>query len=336
MTTVLSSVPRQLDSVQSKLAWLVSTVETHNPDIAITPQEFFGGAVIMPQQKWFTKDELLPQLTKLAKRTSSALVVGVCEKLTQYNVESLWFIDESGEFVGEVRKLALPKYDHVATKGYGELVPELDWEQRFKTFELAGLQVAGVFCWEVYSTLLWAGLSVAKPDLIANCIKFGPNAWPQVKMENGRSVVKGFGYGGWSEQGGWIDRMKFAALWEVRCPIVSSTNSWNLRPISMPICGCWTGLDGQGPRSLWHPRKEDKAKQIPEKIVIDEIDRNRVRAVRRNKWAYKEAVGEFPPMSIARFTMLLKMARVEDRILSGSEEKSIKGRMGRAGGFGLC
>lgn len=336
MTSVLSMVPRQLNDYGEKLAWLDEVVTDKDVDLAITPQEFFGGAVIMPHRKWFTQTELLPPLQDIATKTKTALVVGVCEERPGGNVESLWFINHRGVLVGTVEKMALPRYDHVATNGYGNLIPETDIENRVTCFSLAGLEVGGIFCWEVYSTVLWAALSVAKPDLIANCIKFGPNAWPKVKKNrHGLTEVTGFGYGTWSEDGGWIERLKIASMWETRCPITSSTNSWNLRPISMPICGTWTGLDAQGPRSLWHPTKEDKLKEVPEKLIVDEIDVQKVRAIRRNKWAYKDAVGEFPPMSNSKYTMLLKMARIEDRVLSGAERRAIPQHKKCEGGLGL-
>lgn len=334
-SSVLSMVPRQLNSFDEKLAWLWEVVRQHDVDLVITPQEFFGGAYIMPDRKWFTKEELLPLLSELCITTKTGMVVGVCEKRTGGNVESLWFINHQGELQGTVEKMALPKYDHVATNGYGRLISETDISRRCACFSVGGLEVAGIFCWEVYSTVLWAAISVAKPDLVANCIKFGVNSWPQVRKNprTKRNEIEGFGYGTWSEDGGWIERLKIASLWETRSPITTSTNSWGLRPISMPVCGTWCGLDGQGPRSLWHPTKEDKLKEIPEKLIVDEIDRDKVRGVRQNKWAYKEAVGEFPPMSNAKYTMLLKMARIEDRVLSGREASSFKKQRR---GFGLC
>lgn len=335
-TSVMSMVPTQLYSYKEKLEWLRDLLKQNDVDLAITPQEFFGGAYVMPAQKWFSREELFGPLSDLARETKTGLVVGVCEKRSDGNMESLWFISHEGEWVGSIEKMALPKYDHVATGGYGQLIPETEISRRCVCFNVSGLELGGTFCWEVYSTVLWAALSVAKPDLIVNCIKFGPNSWPVVRKnrKTGKNEIADFGYGGWAEEGGWIDRMKFASLWETRCPIASSTNTWGLRPISMPICGTWTGLDGQGPRSLWHPTKEDKFKEIPQKIVIDEIDRDKVRGIKKNKWAYKEAIGEFPPMSNAKFTMMLKMARIEDRVLSGTEASYID-KQGRKG-FGIC
>ena len=63
-------------------------------------------------------------------------------------------------------------------------------------------------------------------------------------------------------------------------------------------------------------------KVIPERIVVDEIDEKAVRASMQNKFVYKDEVGEFPPYSLAEFTMMLKINRLEKRILSGREEKT--------------
>lgn len=325
ITRVLSMVPQQLSDFDEKLQWLKTCVKKAEVDIAITPQEFFGGVVMMPHRRWISKKELLPQLKALAKRTHTALVVGVCEALAKGNKEALWYVNERGEYLGAQYKCALPKYDHVATTGGGRLIPETDLDNRFQTFTLAGLEVTGIFCWEVYATTLWAGLGLLKPDLICNCVKFGPNAWPIVRKDSktGDMLVEDFGYGTWKEEGGWIDRLKIASHWETRCPITTSCNSWNLRPVSMPICGTWCGLPGQGPQSLWHPQKGE-FRTIPEKLVVDELERDRIRAVRKNKFVFKDAVGEFPPIDIMRYTMLLKMARVEDRLISGREAATVR------------
>jgi hypothetical protein len=178
-----------------------------------------------------------------------------------------------------------------------------------------------------------------KPDIVFSLIKFGVNSWPVVQKEDGKSVVEKFGYGSWSEDGQWINRLRMANVWQVKCPIICSTNSWNLRPISMPLCGCVSGIDGQATDSLWRPTKEMGLKEVPEKVQVDEIDVNAVRATLINKFVYNELVGQFPPFSLSRFTMMLKMNRIEDRILSGREArnvtKTLEKRGEAGGGFGL-
>lgn len=316
-----------MTDVQEKLEWLEHVCHSYKPHILVTPQEFFGGAVMMSHRRDFHFDELFPQLSKLCKDNNMALVVGVQQKDEDgSNRTAIWFINELGEYQGRVCKFALPRYDHVATKGFGQVVPEDNLENRFKVFKLHNLYTSAIFCWEVYSDILWTGLGILKPDVIFSLIKFGPNAWPKVEGLKGKKAVTGFGYGKWAEtdEGGWIDRLKFANIWQVKCPIINSTNSWNLNPRSMPICGCISGIDGQATDDHWYPRKSDNLKAIPEKIIVSTIDEQRVRGALKNKFAYKQAVGEFPPFSLGKYTMHLKINRIEDRLLRDMSKESTK------------
>lgn len=338
---ILSCVPKQSATADSKLKWIRSTIKKNEPDILVTPQEFFGGAFSMPTKISFTFKELFPQLKKIAKTYKCALVVGVLEAFPKsFNKEAIWFIDEGGEFLGALYKIALPRYDHVCTKGYGNVEPETEWENRFKVFELRGLRVSGMFCWEVFSDILWSGLALLKPDIVFSLIKFGVNSWPQVEKKKGKQVVKGFGYGSYPKSlmdELWIQRLYMANRWQVKCPIICSTNSWNIRAISLPLCGTISSLDGQADDTLWLPEKGVKI--IPEKIVVDEIDRNKIRYALENKFTYKDVVGEFPPFSLAKYTMMLKINRLQDRLASGREQENVEKAKQRIrkedSGFGL-
>ncbi len=323
---ILSMVPVQHYTFEDKFKYISGLLRKHSPDMLVTPQEYFGGAVIRLHQLSFTQDELLPKLSRLANKYKCGLIVGVVEKIGKINKEAIWFIDRDGSLKGTLYKFALPKYDHVLTKGYGDIVPELDFENRFRTFSICDINVTGFFCWEVYSNILWSGLSLCKPDIVFSMIKFGVNAWPVVKKneKTGKKDVVDFGYGTWSENGGWIERLLMANKWQVKCPIVCSTNSWNIRPISMPLCGTISLIDGQAEHTFWHPAKEDKLKEIPEKIIVDEIDVNKVRYALKNKFEYKDMVGEFPPYSLGKFTMMMKINRLEDRLLTGKESKKVE------------
>ena len=323
---IVSCVPKQMTDTQEKLQWLESVCHSFHPHILVTPQEFFGGTVMMHHKRDFKFNELFPQLSKMCKRHKTGMAVGVQQRDDDgTNRTAIWFINEDGEYLGRVCKFALPRYDHVGTNGAGEVTPETDFENRFKVFKIHNLVVSAIFCWEVYSDILWTGLGIMKPDLIFSMIKFGPNAWPQIETRRGQKFVSGFGYGKWAEEdeGGWIARLKMANVWQVKCPIVCSTNSWNLNPRCLPMCGTISGIDGQAPNDVWYPRKEDKLKSIPEKIIVTEINENAIRAAMQNKYLYKDLVGEFPPMSIAKFTMHLKINRIETRILKGSELKKV-------------
>ena len=317
---IVSAVPRQLTQTDEKLAWLDTICKQYKPHIVVTPQEFFGGAVMMPHARDFRFEQLYPQLKDLNSKYGTAFVVGVQERdADNTNKTAIWFINEDGKYQGRLVKCALPRYDHISTSGFGGVTPETQIENRFKTFKLYDLNVSAIFCWEVYSNLLWTGLSLLQPDIIFSLIKFGVNAWPKVQKKAGRQTVTGFGYGSWAENCNWIDRLRFANVWQVKCPIICATNSWNLRPISMPLCGCISGIDGQADDTLWHPTKEDAYKQVPEKIIVDSINSNKIRAALENKFLYKELVGKFPPFSLAKYTMMLKINRIERRILRGKE-----------------
>lgn len=290
----------------------------------------------MPHKKEFTKEELFPKLRSIAQQRKCALVVGLVQKDDDgLNREAIWFLEKDGTLVGRLNKFALPKYDHVVTKGGGDIVPETDFSNRFKVFDLAGLRVSAMFCWEVYSDLLWTGLGLLKPDVVFSMIKFGPNSWPIVKKKNGRSMVVDFGYGSWTEEGGWIERLRVASKWQVKCPIVCSTNTWNLKSRSMPLCGTICEIPGQAEETLWHPTKEMKMKTIPEHIQVDTINPAAVQAVLQNKWKYKDVIGEFPPFDVGKFTMMLKMNRIEDRIISGKEQTVTDKATSNKGGFDI-
>lgn len=324
---ILSCIPKQLTDFQEKLDWFEDMAEKHHPDIFILSQEYEGGVVMMPHKRDITFDELFPKLSKICKRLNMALVIGVQQKDSDgSNKSAIWFINEHGEFMGRLCKFALPRYDATATHGSGEVVPEDNFDNRFKTFKLHNLETSAIFCWEVYSDLLWSGLGIMKPDVIFNLIKFGPNAWPKVEKIKGKQVVTGFGYGKWGieDEGGWIRRLHIANTWEVRCPIITSTNSWNLNPRCMPMAGMISNIDGQAIQDVWYPQKENKLKEIPEKIIISEVDELKVRAALENKFIYKELTGEFPPYSLGKFTMMLKVNRIQSRLIRDAGKPATK------------
>ena len=318
---VLSSVPRQHTTFQDKMEWLRQTHAQYAPDIIVTPQEFFGGIVMMPNHPTFRKHELLPSLQEFCTERDCGLVVGVLlhDDQIKKNREVMWFIDRDGTFQGELTKFALPKYDQAVTGGRGNVVPETDINNRFVCFEICGLVVTGIFCWEVFSNILWTGLGLLKPDVVFSLLKFGPNSWPIVKKIRGMNTITEFGYGNRPNlEHFWIQRLRVASEWQVKCPIVNSTNSWNLRPRSIPICGTICEIPGQAKPTLRYPSNDGE--EIPEIIQVDELNPNAIRAALQHKITYKRVVGEWPPFSLIDYTMLLKVRRVEDRILAGRGE----------------
>ena len=321
VTRVLSCVPRQHTTFEDKMNWLYRTHKRYSPDLIVTPQEYFGGVVMMPDRPAFSRNELLPPLQQFCRDQDCGLVVGLLlrDHALSRNREVIWFIDRDGTFKGQIAKFALPRYDQAVSGGSGNVIPETDFTKRLVVFEVSGLVVSAIFCWEVFSDILWTGLGLLKPDVVFSLLKFGPNAWPVVKRVRGVDTVVGFEYGHRSDEGHfWIERLRVASKWQVKCPVISSTNSWNLRPRSIPICGTICEIPGQAKDTLRYPSKDDT--EVPELIQVDEINPGAIRAALRHKMVYKKVVGEWPPFSLIEYTMMLKIRRIEDRILAGRGE----------------
>ena len=54
--------------VEEKFKWLEHVCHSYKPHIIVTPQEFFGGAVMMAHQRDFHFDELFPKNVKTLQR----------------------------------------------------------------------------------------------------------------------------------------------------------------------------------------------------------------------------------------------------------------------------
>lgn len=314
---VLSCVPPQHYTLDAKLAWLDETAERNKPDIFATPQEFFGGVVIMPGHPFFTEDELLPTLLDLCEKHDMAMVAGVVEQDDGTNYERLWFLDpREGGLLGKITKFALPAYSLAEAGGTYETYPETDWRNRSVIFNMRGAKVAGMFCWEVFSDFLWFTLGRREPDVVFSLIKFGPMAYPKLtgNKEEGKTI-EAFGIA--SGRNWWVERLEHASAWEVSCPIICATNTWGLPPKSGPICGKVKDIYGHS--TLWSPPAWGGSDRCSSHIQVDTIDVAKVRGNRLNTWKYRDLVGEFPPFARREFTMWVKIHRIE-RTLDGIEE----------------
>lgn len=254
-------------------------------------------------------------------------MLGVEEDFKNINKEAIWFINKGGELLGKVFKIALPGYDHVSTDGYGDITPELEFENRFNTFELAGLQVGAIFCWETFSNILWTGLSMLNPDLVVNMIKFGPNAWPKLDKEGAETRINGFGYAGWGQPSEklWYQANRYGGRFQAKCPVVCSTNSWNLKPKSMPFVGSISTIPDQldHEQTFWTPRQKMNLSEIPEKVITESMNSGRIKSTRKSIYQFRDWVGEWPSYDLNKFTMLLKMGRIERRVIKGTERKNV-------------
>ncbi len=310
---VLSCIPPQHRTEKDKFDWMWATAKQYRPDLFVTPQEMLGGVYMMPHKKAYEREELLPKVLELCKQFKMAMTLGVVEREKGRNYERIWFLDPEKGYQGQVTKFALPRYDHVNARGYGHIVPETNFENRFKIFHLKGARVTGMFCWEVYSNILWTGLALAQPDFVVSLIKFGTMAWPKIQEGVGRQKeIAGFGIA--SGHDNWVERLEVASKWQVRCPIIVSTNSWDLPARSRPCCGTVKGIIDEA--SLYTPPQGRGAPKLAEpKVVVDEFNLGHIRGLRLNKFAYKDLTGEFPPWMLSQYTMLLKIGRIEREMI---------------------
>jgi len=310
---VTTCIPLQKHTFEEKFSWLEKQLKTVHTDIFVTPQEYFGGDYIMPKETAFTKKFLLPKLESLSKETNTALVVGVIEKVAkEYNQEKIWFIDDT--FKGEVTKFAEPAYC-VLGKGTYRLKPENNLDNRFKTFRLKSVNVAGFFCWEVFGDMLMAGLGMLEPDLVCSLIKFGIAGYPR-NEKNAVGLLK-VGSIEWCGGDIWLQRLKYASEFELLAPIVCSTNSWGLKARFQPLVGTYYPFDMRdGPEVTDEDLKSDI-------VITDDIDFERVRGFRENKFSFADRTGQFPPWGMSRYTMMFKVHRIIQRMMGETHQDKV-------------
>lgn len=321
---IVTCVPRQLHDEKLKLEWLEKNIDEQKPHIFITPQEMWGGVAMMPHHPFYKEDEILPKLLDLTKRKNIGLITGVVENDNGSNRERLWFID-NGELKGKITKFALPRYSRKGSKGSYEAVEEMSIANRAVTFPIQGLNVAGVFCWETFSTEIWSALRQVEPDFVAHLVKFGVNAYPSYDVKDDGKIyakVGKFNYMQFKklEEDPWYDRLRCAANYDVLAPIFTSCNGWHNRGRSHAFCGpLW---DTDKLTNIWCSANEDK--EIPEHITTTEYDFNRVRATRKGKWGFYELCDCNPPGRFLELTMLYKIRNIERKRLRGDASVALE------------
>lgn len=314
---VVSCIPEQTETFEEKLAWIDRTLQRTRADLLVLPQEYFGGI----QKQLFNTDEplvyeevtVVDAVSRLASKHDAGIIVGalVHDRVLNQNRERAYVIDPSSGVVGYFDKIMLPAYDHIEAKGITRVSPETDLENRAKAVEVKGLRVSVLFCWEVYSNYIWHAITRAQPDAVVSMIKFGIKGWPRKGKdpETGQSLVLGFGFG---DDGGWLERLRMGARFDVAAPVICSTNSWRLPMRSWPLAGTIYPFD-YIEDSLWHPQKG--ARGTPPEIVIeDEIDPLFWRFVRSNKYRFHQATGKWPDGEVRKYTMMWKIKRMERKL----------------------
>lgn len=322
---VLSCVPEQKYRFADKLAWVDQMAAQHKPELFVCPQEFHGGiqAVFFKdktdEKMVYEEQEIVTPYLALARKHSMGITVGavIRDPKSNENRERIWVIDPTLGVTGYADKMMLPAYDHVDAGGRAEVFPEQNMENRAQAFECMGARVSILFCWEVFSSYIWHAISRAQPDMVVSMIKFGVNGWPRKAKENGVSVVTGFGFGA---DGGWTERLQMAARWDVACPIICSTNSWDLPNKAGALAGMllpWEEKETKGEyarparsSTVWNSLTLGKGK-IPEHVQVDQVDFLYWRLIREHKFTLNEATGEWPSSEARHLTMSWKVRRME-------------------------
>lgn len=228
-----------MESRNEKLLWLAGNLAKSEHDLFLTPQEFFGGHVGMPDDMHIERDWLLEKIGTLAKKTQTAIGVGAAVKhKTGGATEDFMYFDSDGSFIGYHRKFALPAYDDVRAKGAGELWPEVSFEARARPIQIKslGLVIGTIFCWEIFSQALPCAYTFAGVNLIAHPIKFAPRGWPKVgPVQNGRREVVGFAQE--AKSAIWEDKLLMVSRHITMCPIAISCNTWGIGSKFMALTG---------------------------------------------------------------------------------------------------
>jgi len=316
---VLSCIPEQKITKREKLAWIRKQLKAHHPDLLVTPQEFFGGiqAFWHDQPISYQPEEIIEPITKLAKEFDCAIATGavIDDPELEERRERIYIIDGS-DWVSFYDKMFLPAYDHIEAKSPLAIHPERSFKKRAHIAEVKGARISVIFCWEIFSNYLWHTISRAQPDFVLSMIKFGACGWPKKKA--GDSIFEQqFGFGA---DGGWIDRLRMAARFDVAAPIVCSTNSWNLPARSRPLCGVINHFDPEH-ETFWHPPKGTRG-EIEERIDIAEVDHLFSRFVRANKHTLKSETDRWPTNEAHQATMMWKIKRMERKVIREAEEKA--------------
>lgn len=310
---IATCVPKQYYTFEEKFNWLEEQIKKYGPDIFVTPQEYFGGDYIMSDKSSFTEEELLPRLLELSNKYNVGLIVGLIERENGENYERMWFIDK--ELKGKITKFVEPAYTLKDVGTYG-LVQEDNLDNRFQVFEVKGALVSGFFCWEIYSDLLMCGLGMLDLDFCVSQIKFGISASPKKeKLPNGLIKVGGINY---FKDTNWERRLQVANEFELKCPIVISTNSWNIPKKADHLFGVMNIFTKQ---EIKRATDEDIENGV---VEISEIDLGKCRGNREHWSSYLERVGEMPPGFLRQYTMMWKVYNRERKLVKGEREKLYK------------
>lgn len=323
---VVSCIPEQKYSTDSKFQQMEDYIREYSPDLLVMPQEYFGGiqTKLFPTSapSTYSEPEVLEPVSRLAIKYNVAIGVGALIWDDPATIERYYIVDSHGVLAGYFDKTHLPGYDHIGNiaKGSMGVSPNNDLSTRARSVEiLGGIKVTVLFCWEVYSNYVWHALRRAEPDIVLNVIKFGAKGYP--KKGAGGALVEGFGFGG---DGGWVDRLKFGVLYDVACPIITSTNSWDQPNKAGALCGTllpWEEPEFDRVSSLYDTSYQEEkvrgylSQKMDPKVIFEELDYLYWRYVKQGKFKVLQELGEPMGNKGYEYTMLWKIRRMERRAL---------------------
>ena len=339
---VLSCVPKQLHNFDDKVNWVEKQILEHKPDVVSLPQEWHGGiqTIFFADQKGteklaYSPEEITKPYLELSKRHGVGICVGglVDDPVLNERRERIYVIDPELGISGYNDKFALPAYDHVDAGGLTKVFPETNLQNRAVSHKCMGANIGIIFCWESLGHEIWHAISRGRPDYVICQIKFGVCGWPvKEKTPAGESIVTGFGFGA---DGGWIERLRVAAKWDLACPIVCSTNSWGLPNKAAALAGMilpWEEKETSGEwarparvSTLWNS-KECGPGNIQEHIQTDAIDFLYWRLMREHKFTLNAATGEWQSSEVRAQTMRWKIERLEARLVGKPKLEAPKGK----------
>lgn len=310
-------MPRQMYTREDKLEWLETAINKTDCDLFCAPQEFLGGHRIMPADLHMDRDWVHETIGSIARRCGKHIALGACCFAAHEGAtEDYLYYDDNGVFLGLHKKFALPSYDDNRTGGHGQLWPETNYQRRATPIDLPKLRlrIGTVFCWEVFSQVLWGLYSMARCNLIVHPIKFAPRGWLQNKKNpnDGKLHIVGFGNAPKSQV--WLERLLMASKHQVMCPIAISCNSWDLGNDFMALVGVADEFAGKSDMkdvpSGFGNEYIHTFEMLPE--YYEGLDHH------HSAGAFKEHVGSVNGFSeMGEYTMHGKIRRIEAQLIGG-------------------
>lgn len=327
---VATCMPRQERTREAKLAWLRDAVSRFPCDLFVTPQEYFGGHYIMPDDLHIERGWLVEHVGAIARDAKTAIGVGACAKNDGGGAtEDFIYFGKDGRLLGWHSKFALPAYDDIRAPGHGQLWPETSYQRRVRPIAIPELRlkVGTVFCWEAFSQSVFPAYSFAGANLIAHPIKFAPRGWlKNEKKPDGMFHIVGFGHA--PKSGIWMERLRSVGRHEALCPIAVSCNSWDLGAKFMALVGHVDELRGatvlEDVPSVGTEERVRVFEMVPE--FYDGLDHM------HSAGAFVAHVGSLDGFSaLGEWTMHAKMRRLEAQLIGGSTALECKLRASTLG-----